>query len=106
LRRKLLCFFSLGLFINVINLTVYTLTAALFTAYFIEMAVISGNCGALYLVLNLYFLDVLRDGVMGQSTSISPEVAEGPGNQVREHPGHPERKKDIELVIRSVRVSR
>jgi hypothetical protein len=90
LRRKLLCYFSLGLAMNFVNLTVYILMVAFFDEYYVELSTINGNVGALYLIANLYFLDVLRDGVMSPSSSLSP----------------PERAKDItELVIRNVRTS-
>jgi hypothetical protein len=64
LRIKLLIYFGLGLFVNAANLITYTLGRYIFTRYFGELSLVS-VCGlAGYLILNLYFLDVLRDGVL------------------------------------------
>jgi hypothetical protein len=64
LRRKLLTYFSLGLVVNFGNSVMYTLVGTFFARYYVELSLLNGARASLYLVLNLYFLDVLRDGVI------------------------------------------
>jgi hypothetical protein len=64
LKTKLLTFFGLGLVTNVINVFSYTLAFLLFPQYFNELNYISSCAIVGYIVLNLYLLDMLRDGVL------------------------------------------
>jgi hypothetical protein len=64
LKIKLLTYFGLGLVFNIINGTSYILALNTFRMYFMELAFISA-CGlAAYMILNLYFLDVLKNGIL------------------------------------------
>jgi hypothetical protein len=70
LRRKLLTYFGLSLVVNFIYLISYASARSLLAKYFVELSLIN-SCGlATYLILNLYFLGVLRDGVLNPPETV------------------------------------
>jgi hypothetical protein len=64
LKNRLLVYFGSGLVSNFINLSSFMIGGFVYKQYFVEILVISGCALTAYLILNLYFLDVLRDGVL------------------------------------------
>jgi hypothetical protein len=75
LRLKLLIYFGLGLVANCINLCSFVMARFIFKQYFVEFNLINA-CGlAAYPILNLYLLDVLRDGVLNPPTVNSSRVS-------------------------------
>jgi hypothetical protein len=102
LRLKLMIYFGLGLVVNLINLVLHTLAGTFLVEFFIELSLLNGSAGALYLVLNLYFLDVLRDGVL----TPDPPIAAPQRVNLNTERGkkHPDRVEIHELVDRSPRI--
>jgi hypothetical protein len=102
LRLKLMIYFGMGLVVNLINLMLHTLAGTFLVKFFVELSLLNGSAGALYLVLNLYFLDVLRDGVL---TPDPPIVASQRVNLITERgKKHPDRVEIHELVDRSLHI--
>jgi hypothetical protein len=64
LKKRLLIYFGSGLICNFINLSSFIIGGFVYKQFFVEILVISGCTVTAYLILNLYFLDVLRDGVL------------------------------------------
>jgi hypothetical protein len=97
LRRKLLAYFGLSLVVNFINLISYASARFLLTQYFVEINLIN-SCGlAMYLILNLYFLDVLRDGVLNPPETSDSSIDGGNFGVLSEYPA---RHAIVELVSR------
>lgn len=81
LKTKLLTLFGITLLINMANLTSYTLTQILVTPMFSEMSMVSA-CGAtLYVIVNLYLLDVLRDGIIEKKDRLTQLSSVNPFSQ-------------------------
>jgi hypothetical protein len=104
LRYKLMTYFVLGLLVNCVNLSIFIIHRFKFKEYYIELSHIT-SCGlASYLVLNLYFLDVLRDGVLNpprpKLREVDSSVARGDN---RSENDYPEMFEQVELNSRDIR---
>jgi hypothetical protein len=64
LKKRLLIYFGSGLICNFINLSSFIIGGFVYKQYFVEILIFTGCAVTAYLILNLYFLDVLRDGVL------------------------------------------
>jgi hypothetical protein len=64
LKKRLIIYFGLGLGSNVSTVISLSLGGFLYKQVFLESVVLSGCLATAYIILNLYFLDVLRDGVL------------------------------------------
>jgi hypothetical protein len=66
LKNRLLVYFGSGLLLNFVNLSSFMIGAGgfVYKQYFVEILIFTGCAVTAYLILNLYFLDVLRDGVL------------------------------------------
>ena len=64
LKQKILTYFVLGLFFNILNAVVYTLASFVLAELFYELTLITGCLVVLYNLSNLLLLDMLRDEVL------------------------------------------